>query len=201
MSLNRAGFFHSEKIIETSALSGNIVECGVAWGSTIGFIKCLQNSTEDTRQVWAFDSFEGFSKPTQHDGKIFNEQSDIFNKKYSQYSLEVVKTNLLSIGLSQDDLRAVQFVKGWIPDSFNNYSGDQVSLLNVDVDIYEPTRDTLEYFWPLMQSSGIVLLDDYGFGKDSEKWPGAKKAVDEFCKQNGIDVQRHYTGKYYLIKT
>ena len=184
-----------KKKIETNALSGNIVECGVGWGGTIGFIKCLQNGTKDTRQVWGFDSFECFLKPTQHDGNIFNELSDVYNKKYGQYSLEVVKSNLHRIGLSQNDIRAVQFVKGWIPDSFDNYSGDQVSLLNVDVDIYEPTRNTLEYFWSLMQSSGIVLLDEYDFGIDLEKCPGAKKAVDEFCKKNGIDVQRHYTGR------
>lgn len=46
-----------------------------------------------------------------------------------------------------------------------------------------------------------MMLDEYDFGKDLEKWPGAKIAVDQFCKEVEIEVQKHFTGKSFLIKT
>jgi O-methyltransferase len=72
--------------------------------------------------------------------------------------------------------------------------------MNVDVDIYEPTKATLEFFWPLLQENGIMLLDEYDFDRDLEKFPGSKNAVDEFCKAKNISVTKHYTGKSYITK-
>ena len=46
-----------------------------------------------------------------------------------------------------------------------------------------------------------IELDEYDFGRDLEKWPGAKKAVDEFCEEVQIEVQKHFSGRAFLIKT
>ena len=50
------------------------------------------------------------------------------------------------------------------------------------------------------QDNGIVLLDEYDFYTDRIKFPGAKKAIDEFCKEKNINVIKHFTGKYYIQK-
>src|SRR5688572_31529904 len=47
------------------------------------------------------------------------------------------------------------------------------TLFRSDVDVYQPTRDSLEYFYPRLVTGGILVCDDYG-------WPGARKAVDDF---------------------
>ena len=53
----------------------------------------------------------------------------------------------------------------------------RIAFLSLDVDLYEPTRASLEFFFPRLAEGGAVFLDDYGFYKT---FPGAGKAVDEY---------------------
>ena len=46
-----------------------------------------------------------------------------------------------------------------------------------------------------------MMLDEYDFGADLEKWPGAKSAVDEFCDIHNVVVKKHFTGRNYLEKS
>jgi O-methyltransferase len=50
--------------------------------------------------------------------------------------------------------------------------------VHIDVDIYEPTRDSMAFFYPRLNDGGIIICDDYGF----KSYPGATKAVDEFLR-------------------
>lgn len=50
------------------------------------------------------------------------------------------------------------------------------SLVNLDADLYLPTKAALEYFYPRLSPGGIIIIHDYNF-----KWPGIKKAADEFA--------------------
>ena len=196
--------FHYEMFMKTISISGNIVECGVAGGETLALFKNLQKEFNCSRKIWGFDSFEGFSSPNSKDGSVFSSSYEDYNKKYAIYTLDWVNQNLIDLGAQNSDDKDISLIKGWIPDSFEYYDGSPVSLLNVDVDIYEPTKAILEFFWPLLQDNAIVLLDDYGFGKDpkkAKKWPGARLAIDEFCNEKNISVSKHYTGRFYITKT
>ena len=114
--------------------------------------------------------------------------------------MEYVRKTLKMAGVQNKKVNEINFIKGWIPESFNQYDDSPVSLLNVDVDIYEPTKAILTYFWPLMQQGGIILLDEYDTGDDLIKWPGAKKAIDEFCDKNDCQVEKHFTGRSFISK-
>jgi len=50
------------------------------------------------------------------------------------------------------------------------------ALVNIDVDLYNPTKAGLEYFYPLLSPGGVIIVHDY-----NHKWPGIKKAADEFA--------------------
>ena len=54
--------------------------------------------------------------------------------------------------------------------------------MHIDVDLYQPTKDSLEYFWARLVSGGRMVCDDYN-------WPGAKRAVDSFCAAHGLHVR------------
>ena len=192
--------FHYEMFLKTISLSGNIVECGVATGATLALFKNLQKEFNCSRKIWGFDSFEGFSPAADEDGSFFTNTQDTYNVKYSRYTLDYVRQNLIDLGAQNSGDTDISLIKGWIPQSFEFYDGSPISLINLDVDIYEPTKGTLEFFWPLLQENGIILLDEYDFDRDIEKFPGAKKAVDEFCKAKNISVTKHYTGKSYITK-
>ena len=41
--------------------------------------------------------------------------------------------------------------------------------------VYQPTRESFEFFYPRLTPHGIMVCDDYG----SAKFPGARQAIDE----------------------
>ena len=65
---------------------------------------------------------------------------------------------------------------GWIPSRFDEVKEKTISLLHIDVDLFEPTLSTLEFFYPRMAPGAVIVCDDYG----SSACPGARRAMDEF---------------------
>ncbi|MGE3153974.1 MAG: TylF/MycF/NovP-related O-methyltransferase [Nitrospiraceae bacterium] len=88
------------------------------------------------------------------------------------------------VGWFQDTLRVV-------PESI-----ESIALLRVDGDWYESTKICLARLVPLVSPGGIVVIDDYG------KWPGCRKALDEFMRTlvrplflKHIDA----AGRYFIV--
>lgn len=48
------------------------------------------------------------------------------------------------------------------------------SPVHLDVDLYQPTHDALEFFYPRVNQGGIFLIHDYLWAE------GVRKAVQEF---------------------
>ena len=63
-----------------------------------------------------------------------------------------------------------------VPDYVSEHPELKIALLNLDVDIFEPTVTILENLYPKIVSGGIIILGDYG------RFPGETKAVNEFFK-------------------
>ena len=60
----------------------------------------------------------------------------------------------------------------------------KISLLNLDVDLYNSYKTCLEELYDKVIDGGIVCFDEY----QSDKWTGAKKAIDDFAKIKNIEV-------------
>lgn len=192
--------FHFEQVSRTQKLSGPIVECGVAGGSSLIFFFHLSKVLKDDRAIWGFDTFEGFPETSKEDG-TFLSSNETKQARYRKNTLDTVRDAMSLSGMSNEDIAKTNLVKGIIPDSFASYDGERVSLLNVDVDLYKPTIEALHFFWPLMEKGGVIMLDEYDYSeKDLKKWPGAKIAVDEFCNQYDVRLNRHYCGRVFLEK-
>ena len=73
------------------------------------------------------------------------------------------------------------------------------AIVNIDLDLFDPTKAALEHFFPLVVRGGVVILDDY------EGFPGAKKAVDEYlADHNRPERIQKFSFAYtpsFLIKT
>ena len=67
-------------------------------------------------------------------------------------------------------------------------------LVHVDVDLYQSTKDCLEFFYPRMVIGGIIMIDDYPYLN------GVKIAVNEFKKQTGIKVETSIYGQGRITK-
>lgn len=150
-----------------SRLPGDSVECGVFEGASSHLI-CAAYEDRAGHRHHVFDSFEGLSEPGAEDdpGSAFVPR---WQRGHLQAPLQVVRENLSRFPF-------VEYYPGWIPERFDAVAGRSFSFVHIDVDLYQPTKDSLEFFYPRLVPGGILLCDDYG----SRQCPGAKRAFDEF---------------------
>ena len=84
----------------------------------------------------------------------------------------------------------VELVQGDIAETAPAYLEENphlvVSLLYLDVDLYEPTKVLLETFLPRMPKGAIVVFDEL----NAKMFPGETVAVDEVMGLRDINIQR-----------
>ena len=163
-------------------LSGDVVECGTYNGGTAYFLAKATREALLPRQVYLFDSFEGLSTPGRHDGSYWQAGSLSVDEQECRKNLE--------------EFDNIHLLRGWIPDRFNELSNGHFCFVHVDVDLYQPTRDSLEFFYPRLQSGGILLCDDYGF----VTCPGATLAMDEFFADKPEKIVHLPSGQGFVTK-
>ncbi|HPH84357.1 MAG TPA: TylF/MycF/NovP-related O-methyltransferase [Ferruginibacter sp.] len=163
-------------------IPGDTVECGSFTGGT-SYLICQSIATNKLdKKHHIFDSFEGLSKPAPEDGPYWK-QGDLTTSE------DVCRSNL-----SKFDF--VQYYKGWIPDRFAEVNDVRFSFVHVDVDLYQPTYDSIAYFYDRLHKGGIIICDDYGF----YSCEGAKKAMDDFFREKKESVVMLTTGQSFIIK-
>ena len=160
-------------------MDGDIAECGVFKGSSA--LLMFEGITHKEKRMHLFDSFEGLSVPEVIDGNYWTSGDLSVCEK-------VVRSRL-------PDSERILYYKGWIPDKFELVLDVKFSFTHLDVDLYQPTHDSLVFFYPRMVRGGVILCDDYGF----DSCPGARKAFDDFFidKEEIIQVP---TGQAFIIK-
>lgn len=168
-------------------ISGDTVECGVRHG--FGSYLMIHAVSDKNKIHHCFDSFEGLSKPKNidinPDGTYQWEKGDL------AVSLDKVKANFKEVHINN-----VKFYKGWIPERFDELSSEKFSLLHIDVDLHDPTLDSLHFFYNRMNKGGIIICDDYG----STSCPGAKKAFDDFFSDKKEEIISLTTSQAFIVK-
>lgn len=152
---------------------GDVLEAGV-WrgGMTIFMRGALKTMGEHQRRVWVADSFEGLPDP----GKAFD--SFGWKKGAMAVSLDQVRSNFARYGLLDEQ---VIFLKGFFNDTLPDAGITALSVLRVDADLYESTRDVLNHLYPKLSVGGYAIFDDYQNLKDCQR------AIDEYRLQHRIE--------------
>jgi hypothetical protein len=181
---------HYELFKQTTTLPGHYVDFGIYYGKSFftwhKFLEVL-TPTATHKKVIGFDTFSGFSKMTAHDGR---EDSNI--EKHSGGLSSDSFLEEFSALLHMHNRDAVipsnrgSYVKGDIaktlPDWLKENPEARFCLVNIDVDLYEPTKLILEKCWDRIVQGGVLILDEYA----TPGWPGEGKAWDEFARERGI---------------
>jgi hypothetical protein len=192
------------RYLDFAQIAGCMVECG-AWQGGASGMMALAHLADGIpfRPLHLFDSFTGLPEPdARQDGGIAVEYAD--GKAFG---------NLVSIGQCVGSLEINQYLinqvikypqelthyhVGWFQDTVSSVAEKigPIALLRLDGDWYESTKICLEAFYPQMSSGGIVVIDDYG------KWPGCRKAVDEFMSSLGRPLFLNHidaAGRYFIV--
>jgi O-methyltransferase len=166
----------------TRDVPGDTAECGVFRGSTSYLICRANEQGRLPRTHFMFDSFAGLSEPRDVDGSYWR-----------QGDLSVAEATARERLASCKD---AVFLTGWIPTRFDEVADHKFSFVHVDVDLYEPTRDSLAFFYPRLNPGGMLVLDDYGF----RSCPGATRAAEEVLSEAPEKVVALPGGGGFLIK-
>ncbi len=167
---------HLEFFKQTSTVRGEILEFGIFKGNSffrwIKFRDLLEQTS--SRKVIGFDIFGDFPA-AQFEGD--KQRRDDFVEETNggkSISLEEMQELLDKQSLSKN----VELIKGDILVTLKNYLEKnphlKISLLHIDVDLYEPVKEILEQLYDRVSTGGIIILDDYG------TFAGTNKAVDDF---------------------
>ncbi len=178
----------------TQALTGMVAECGCFRGLS-SFLMCSSlkriEASFSGSGYRIFDSFQGLSAPRAEDapgeGSAEFEQlkENMQPGKYAA-SLETVRRCLAAFP-------AIEYFPGWIPQAFPQADSGRYRFVHVDVDLYQPTIDSFEYFWPRLVPGAVMVCDDYN-------WPGGKRAVEEFCAKAGVPFEHSPFNQAFFSK-
>lgn len=143
---------------KSEKIKGDIAEVGVYKG---GSAKLINEAKCDTKKVYLFDTFEGLPDTGINDTK------DQFKKGLYIGTLDTVKIYLKKYSNNI-------FYKGIFPLTAQPIEDKVFSFVHLDLDLYEATIRSLEFFYSRLSPGGVLISHDY---RDSE---GVKKAFNEF---------------------
>lgn len=152
-------------------VKGAVAEAGVYKGDFSVFI----NRFFYDRKLYLFDTFEGF---TQKDIEIERKHGYTLRNAgfFGDTSVELV----LSKMPFQDNIIVK---KGYFPDTTVGIE-EQFCFVSLDMDLYQPIKAGLEYFYPRMSTGGYIFVHDCMKGHPNYK--GARAAFLEFTDKMGI---------------
>lgn len=127
------------------SIPGDIAECGVYQG---GNASVVLNTSEVARQrpYRLFDSFDGFDEISDRDPQ--------------QRAADFKGVNFAKVRSIFADFQNVSIHKGFFKDTLPKMDERNYCLAYMDCDLYQPTKELLEYFWNRISPGGCVLIHD-----------------------------------------
>jgi hypothetical protein len=173
--------------------AGDVVECGCWHGHSTVAIATILKAHKFSGEFHVFDSFEGgLSDFGPEDESLFR-----LSEAEKKSQVETFRSSYDLVKAHTDEFGFVQLHRGWIPESFGEFSPRPIRFAHIDVDMYEPTKAALELFWESLVPGGCLVVDDYNSGV----FEGATRAVDEFLHgKNPQLVYKVPLGSIFILK-
>lgn len=151
-------------VASTVKVDGDIVECGVYMGESLGAItRALPG-----RRVWGYDSFEGFpaGNPEYDDPVALGLEGAVVG------NIAAVCENV-GAGARELIIRA-----GWFHESFVRWPlPEEIAFLSIDCDLYDSVLLSLRTFAHRVVPGGIITIDDWS------AFVGARRAFYQWAHE------------------
>lgn len=180
-------FYFYEK---TKHLLGDIVECGVFKGSgLLAWLKILDmNEPNSIKKVIGFDFFDNNFVEKLDDDVDKTTMKQVFdrceNLDINDISLHGIHEKIKK---SEIDTSKCELVPGDISITTKKFIKDRpgfrISILYMDLDIDEPTYNTLVNLWDFVVPGGIIVFDEYAYHSWTES-----NAVDRFVNEKKLKL-------------
>ncbi len=146
-----------QTVAATAKVPGDIAEVGTYRG---GSALIMAEASKGKKQIHTFDTFEGLPQVVDFDDKRFSA---------GQYATPYEEVRAL---LAKHPF--VHVYQGFFPSTAGPIKDKRFSFVHLDVDIYQSTKDSLEFFYPRLNSCGAIISHDYSNAE------GVRRAFDEF---------------------
>ena len=181
-----------KKVLE---VHGSIIECGVYMGGglmTFAQLSAIFEPVNHQRRIIGFDTFEGFGELSAEDSTGKSQHSIPGGLASHAYDDINEGIRLFDANRSISHIPKVHLVKGDARETVPQYIEDNphtvVSLLYLDMDVYEPTKVAIEQLLPRIPKGGIIAFDELnGFN-----WPGETLAVLDTIGVSNLKIQRFH---------
>ncbi|NQY80248.1 MAG: class I SAM-dependent methyltransferase [Candidatus Caenarcaniphilales bacterium] len=171
---------HYELYKKIINLPGDVIEFGVFKGNSLIRLLAFREMLEsqNSRKVIGFDTFATFPQPPKENA--FSDQA--FVNFFSEHSGLPYNENELKSILDQKNFLNYELVGGDImntlPSFLNSNPALKLSLVHIDVDIYEPAKFILDHICEHLVNGALIIFDDYNIIH------GETSAVDEFLEKH-----------------
>jgi Macrocin-O-methyltransferase (TylF) len=200
---------HYEVFRKILPVPGAIVELGVLCGASLmtwARLCQLFCPRDFRRTVFGFDTFSGFPALSAEDGvpdAAADKRAGGYDGSHGHAGLRRALAALEAERVSE--VPRVRLVAGDVRQTVPRFAAENpsltLSLLHLDLDLFEPTLCALEHLYPRVARGGIVLIDEI----DSHEFPGAMRAVEEYFAARGLARPRlehfpwHNTEPAYFV--
>lgn len=164
--------------------TGALIEVGVWRGGTGCLIAAAAKHFGLAEAAYLCDTFEGVVKAGPMDTRYGGgEHSDTSEEEVRQLA---------------DRMNVpVKILKGIFPeDTAHAIAEPAFRFAHLDVDVYQSTKDILEWLWPRLVGGGIVVFDDYG----THGCEGVTRVVNEFSGRRDSLSIHNLNGHAVVIK-
>jgi O-methyltransferase len=170
--------------LSAANVPGDFAEVGVYRGDTAEILHYM----DENRTIHLFDTFSGFTS----DDLAY--EKTVGGRYTTQ---EFSDTKLANVRKRFHDKNNFIFHSGEFNDTCHDVKEHQFSLVHLDVDLYKPTIEGLEFFYPRLSPKGVIFIHDY-----NHNWEGVERAIDQFKKtiQEPIIELTDMHGTALLIK-
>jgi len=175
-------------------VNGSIIECGVLHGAgllTWAKLSSIFEPANHVRKIIGFDTFEGFPSISQADA-AGGDSSHLKPGGMTGSSLEDVEQAVALYDKNRplSHIPKIELVKGDLCETAPQYLKSNphlvVSMLYLDVDLYEPTKAALQTFLPRMPRGAVIVFDEL----NARMFPGETRAVDDVLGLRNLRLER-----------
>lgn len=172
---------------QTAKLSeGSILEVGVWRGGTGALIAKSAQLNGVREKIYLCDTFTGVVKTGGQDSAYSDgEHSDATREGVEQLFREEFNLNNFEI----------------LERIFPEDTGERVKelkfrLCHIDVDVYQSSKDTVDWIWDRLVPNGIIVFDDYGYVRTD----GITRHVNELWQDKDKYVFYNLNGHAIVMK-
>ncbi len=173
-----------ELTLAANLMPGDLAECGVYQGTSALMIAAAMNKK---KCLHLFESFQG----TPHSD--LPEDADCY-EGHRKTAREYVDT------LFQRHKQRFQYNviihEGWFKDTLKEVSDRQFSLVFIDANLYQSTKECIEFFYPRIVEGGWLVFDDFYY----EDHYGVNKAVNEYFQTKTGTSEYLQVHKLLIVK-